>query len=149
MELKFDSGEVVEDNDFAALPDGEYPCIISESEMKETNAKTGKYLQLRLDIISGPYKNRVIFDRLNLQNPNDKAVEIAKKQLASLCRATGRLKIKDSSELHNIPVMARLKFKKGNGEWDDSNDVKKYLPFTEQAQQSKPFAASNTDDVPW
>ena len=60
------------------------PCIISEIwDEGNKMQKTGKYLQLRLDIISGPYKNRVIFDRLNLQNPNDKAVEIAKKQLAS------------------------------------------------------------------
>ena len=155
MELIFDAGTVVEDTDFAALPNGEYPCIVKESEFKENKAGTGKYLNLRLDIIDGQYKGRVIFDRLNLQNKNEIAVEIAKKQLAGLCRAAGKIKIKDSSELHNIPVTVRLTFKKGTNGYDDSNDVKKYLPFASATQSTAetttPFAANSeaSDGMPW
>ena len=114
MKLDFNADEVeVVDDDFSPLPPGNYPVIVESSEFKETRAGNGKFLLLQLMVIDGKGKNRKLFDRLNLENPNPQAVEIAKKQLASLCRAMGKQKIADSSELHDNPVVARVEIQKG------------------------------------
>ncbi|MDW8243018.1 MAG: hypothetical protein RMJ88_07375 [Thermogemmata sp.] len=37
--------------------------------MKPSKPGTGSYLQLAFQIIEGPYKNRFLWTRLNLENP--------------------------------------------------------------------------------
>ena len=130
MKLEFNTDEVeVVDDDFSPLPPGNYPVIVESSEFKETRAGNGKFLLLQLMVMDGKGKNRKLFDRLNLENPNPQAVEIAKKQLASLCRAMGKQKIADSSELHNNPVVARVEIQKGSDGYEDSNEVKGYQKY--------------------
>ena len=72
--LKFDASQVEIKNDFETIPAGEYLAVIADSEWKENKAKTGGYLNLKIEIIDGKNKGRVIFDMLNLQNQNPKAV---------------------------------------------------------------------------
>ena len=64
-------------------PVGDYKAVITESEVKETKAGDGQYLNLRIEIIEGEYQGRIIFVILNLWNPNPKAVEIANRELAT------------------------------------------------------------------
>ena len=98
MNLDFDATGIDIDNfeDFTPLPAGNYLCSIVESEMKTTKAGNGEYLSLRLDVLSGDYQGRVLFHNLNLKNPSIKAEEIARQQLAQICHATGKLKIKST-----------------------------------------------------
>jgi hypothetical protein len=95
--------------------------------------KNGHFLELTLDVIEGPAKGRKLFDCLNLDNPSAQAVEIAQATLSAICHATGKLTVSDSSELHNIPMVAVVtkKPKKKNGtvvegEW--RNEVNTYKP---------------------
>ena len=81
MTLNFDASKIELTNNYELLEDGTYTAIIADSEWKENRAKTGGYLNLKLEIIEGKYKGRVIFDMLNLQNQNPKAVEIAEQTL--------------------------------------------------------------------
>lgn len=101
---------------FEPLPAGWYPVVIIDSEEKETRAGNGSYLQLTLEVIDGEYKGRLLWARLNLNNPNAKAVEIAQRDLANICKAVGVLAPKHSSDLHYKPLAARVKIRPYEGE---------------------------------
>ena len=55
------------------------------------------------------FKGRNLWARLNLDNPNEIAVKIARAELSALCRAVGVLEPKDSVELHNLPLVISVK----------------------------------------
>jgi len=129
---------------FDDLPAGDYPIIISDSEMKETKAGDGQYLNLTLDIIDGPSKGRKLFSRLNLINKNQTAVSIAKQQLESICRAIHLTEaVRDSAQLHNKPLVARVSYSEKNRKGDDipegqRNDIKAYKPMETGAVYQAP-----------
>ena len=98
----FDATQVEPAASFEPVPAGKYLATIVESEMKSTKSGTGNYLQLTFEIREGPHQGRVLWSRLNLQNPNPTTVQIAQAELSSICRATGVLTPSDSVELHNL-----------------------------------------------
>ena len=100
----FNAGEVEPMDDFEALPPGRYAAAIVSSEMKPTRAGNGSYLALVFEILEGPAKERRLWVRLNLDNPNPLTVKLARRELSSVCRATGVMTPRDSSELHGIPM---------------------------------------------
>lgn len=101
----FDASQVPEQQDFSALPEGQYVAIITASEMKPTKNGNGQYLQFTFEVLDGQHKGRNLWARLNLQNPSQKAMDIAKIELGAICRAVGIIKPGDSSELHNKPIL--------------------------------------------
>ena len=48
--LNFNANDVDPKKAFAPLPAGDYMALITESEMKTTNAGTGEYLKLKLEM---------------------------------------------------------------------------------------------------
>ncbi len=142
----FDANQVEPTTDFEPIPAGKYVAVITDSEMKPTKAGTGHYLQLTFQIIEGPYKNRFLWARLNLDNPNATAVQIARAELSAICRAVGVMAPKDSTELHDLPLVIHVRCKKRNDTGDITNEIKGYSKresTTGRPQQ----AASNTP--PW
>jgi hypothetical protein len=85
--------------DFEPIPAGKYLAVITDSEMKATKNGNGYYLELTFQVIDGPYKNRLLWSRLNLHNPNEQAVQIAQGELSAICRAVGVMQPKDSVDL--------------------------------------------------
>jgi len=124
-QLNFNANEV-ESSDFEPIPAGDYTCQIVQSEMKETKAGTGQYLELRIQVLDEPYTGRLVFERLNLINPNDTAVKIANRTLADICTAVGVMEPEDSEELHGIEFTASVKVEEARGDFPPSNSVKKY-----------------------
>ena len=51
--------------------------------------------------VSGPLTNRLI----RMVNPNQTAVKIARGELSAICRAVGVMQPKDSTELHDLPLV--------------------------------------------
>ena len=124
-QLNFDSTGIDTTNTFDAIPAGDYEAMVTASEMKSTKMGDGQYLELSLEVQSGQYQGRKLWDRLNLQNRNPKAVEIAQKQLAQLCHATGILQVADSQQLHNRPIVVKLSCK-ADAERGLVNEIKGY-----------------------
>lgn len=122
----FNANNVEPQDSFEPLPAGWYTCMITGSEMKPTKSGDGEYLQLRLDVIDGDYKGRVLFDRLNLNNKNQTAVEIAQKQLSAICRAVGVMEPQDSQDLHDKPMRVKVSIRPAGNGYEASNDVKAY-----------------------
>ena len=124
-QLNVDATHVDTTNHYEAIPAGDYEAMVTDSQMKSTKDGSGQYLELTLEIQSGQFQGRKIWDRLNLQNRNAKAVEIAQRQLGQLAHATGVLQVADSEQLHHKPVIVKVSVRQEPGR-DPSNEVKGY-----------------------
>ena len=115
----------VPDSKFDALPEGEYRALITESEVKPTKAKDGSLINLKWQILDGPYKNRTVFDRVNWKNSNPTAQTIGRQQLKKIAKAVGAPEeFSDTSILHMKPCLIVIKVGEYNGE--PNNEVKGY-----------------------
>lgn len=125
---------------FEPIPAGWYIGQITKSEIKENSKKTGSFLSLEFTIVEGEYAKRKVFANLNLVNPSQVAVEIAQKELATICEACGIDAIEDSDELHGIPIGIKLKIKVASGDWPARNEITNYCQESEVPDNSSsPF----------
>lgn len=145
---------------FDPLPAGEYPVIITASEMKFTKNGDGQYLELTLEVQGGEFAGRKLFDRLNLHNTNRQAVEIAQRQLSQICHAVGFLQVQDSEQLHYKPLVAIVRIEPGRDGYEPKNVIKGYKaaadnapvmqnPAAQPAQQQAPRAPFGAAAAPW
>ena len=141
----FDAREVDPAVGFEPIPADKYLAVITGSEMKQTKAGDGQYLELTFQVIEGEYKGRSLWARLNLDNPNTTAVQIARAELSAICRAIGVMTPKDSHELHDLPLVISVKLKKREDNGEMTNEIKGYekKEATGQPQQA------STDTPPW
>ena len=145
-QLNFNANEVEPTTDFEALPAGKYLAVITESEVKANKAGTGSYLQLTFQILEGEYQNRILWARLNLDNPNATAVKIARAELSALCRAVGVMAPQDSVELHDLPLVIKVKCKKRSDTDEVTNEIAGYE--AKEVAVGKPAQAA-TSTPPW
>lgn len=143
--LNFNAAEVEPMGDYTPIPAGEYIAVITDSEEKPTKDFTGSYVQMTFEVIEGQFKGRKIFNRLNLQNKNPVAVDIARRELSSICHAAGVLSPRDSNELHNKPMLIKVAVKPAQGEYSASNEIKGYKSQGAVSEVVKPAV----EKKPW
>lgn len=144
--LGFDATTVAPSSDFSALPSGEYAVIITATEMVATKRGDGQMLKLTLEVVEGPHKGRLLWARLNLVNNNPKAVDIAQRELSAICHAIGKPYIKDSDELCNLPLRAKVAYVPARDQYAESNDVKAWKAYN-SAPSASPASAFKTVPV--
>lgn len=147
----FNAAEVEPNKAFEPLPAGNYTAVIINSEEKATSAGTGSYIKLEIEVIDGPHKGRKLFDNLNLNNPSAQAVTIAKGTLSAICRAVGVLTPKDSSDLHNIPLVVKVGVERRQDTGGLQNRIKGYEAKgggTPAAEPAQPGTAKS-NPPPW
>ena len=150
----FDAQTVEPNDSFDPIPNGDYLCIITTSEMKPTKAGDGAYLELELQVIEGPYQGRKLWDRLNLNNANETTVKIAKGTLSAICRAVGVLQPKDSCELHDLPMLVKVACKKRDDTEELTNVIKSYkkrdaVAAVPASSPAPAKAAATSSTPPW
>ena len=143
----FNANEVEPTSSFEPIPAGKYLAAITDSELKATKNGSGRYLQFTFTIIEGEYKNRVLWARLNLENPNATAVKIARAELSAICHSTGVLQPRDSVELHNVPLAIIVKLRKRDDNGELSNETKGYE--RKGAPEQVPQAPATSSTPPW
>jgi len=159
LEQAFDSGQYEDmQSGFDPMPAGVYKAIVFESSLEKVKApKTGKYIKLKSKIIEGEFKGRFVWTNLNIVNPNPVAVEIAQKELATLCRACGKGVIQDTAVLHGIPINMKIKIKPAKGDFPAGNEPVGYTSLS-AISQGDAAALENTgekkklpsdDEIPW
>lgn len=149
MDLQgFDANQVEPNAPLDPLPAGWFRCVIVASEEKPTKAQTGSYLMLTLEVIEGEHSGRRIIDRLNLNNPNQTAVEIAQRTLSGICRACGVMTPRTSNDLHDKPLMVRVAVKPGDGQYGPSNEIKEYAQ-PKVATHAPVAAGASASAPPW
>ncbi len=141
----FDARKVEPMDTFKPIPAGKYVAAIVASEMKPTKSGNGSYLELQFQVLEGEYEGRLLWARLNLENPNKLAVKIARSELASICKAVGILTPNDSTELHDLPLQVTVKLKKRSDTGELTNEIAGYAP------KPKPGEAPQAQDdtPPW
>lgn len=142
----FDATQVEPAGSFEPLPAGKYVALIADSEHKTTKAGTGEYVELKLEVIDGEHKGRLVFDRLNLKNPNPQAVAIAKSTLSAICRAVNVHRPGSTPELHGKPLLVNVGVKKRSDNGELTNEVKGYGPVGQATAEPATAAASG---MPW
>jgi hypothetical protein len=146
----FDANQVDPNVAYEPLPAGWYKAVITTSEEKPTKAQTGSYLQLTIEVIDGQYQGRKLTDRLNLNNPNATASEIAYRTLSAICHAVGVMTPRTSDDLHDKPLMVKVKVKPADANYSASNEVAGYeAPNKPTVQETAPAAASGGATPPW
>ena len=150
----FDAQTVEPNDSFDPVPNGDYLCIITTSEMKPTKAGDGAYLELELQVIEGPYQGRKLWDRLNLNNANETTVKIAKGTLSAICRAVGVLQPTDSCELHDLPLVAKVACRKRDDTEELTNVIKSYkkrdaMAAVPASSPAPAKAAATSSTPPW
>ena len=154
LNMNFNAADVQPTSDYSPLPNGEYLVVVLASDMKPTKSG-GQYLELELEVLDGNFKGRKLWDRINLVNTNPKTVEIAQRQLSSLCHAIGVMNVTDSAQLHNIPVIATIKYKDPQNGYGASNEVRGYKKANDQStpqapqQQTAPTTQAAGATPPW
>ena len=136
----FDASQVSPQDNFTPLAAGDYLVMAIDSEVKITKNGMGSYLAISLQVLDGPNAGRMVWDNIQLQNNNPQTVEIGQRQLSGICHATGVLQLSDSSQLHNIPVVARV-IVKNDPAYGPKNEIKAYKPANQQAAGApQPFS---------
>ena len=130
----FDASSVEPSVPFEVIPAGKYHVQIVKSEMRGTKSGSGQFLWMELAIIDGPHANKRLFERLNLVNQNEQAVEIAQRTLSAICRATGQMSVTDSNQLHNRSLIAIVKVRQAGPDKsgvmrEASNEIGGYEPM--------------------
>jgi len=161
-EFEFDANDVPPAEVFELLPAGRYGAMIVESEKKPTKNNDGERIVLTWQIIEGEHEGRKIFQGLNIDNPNEKAVAIAKRELSAISHATGKIRIRDTEELHDIPCVIVLKVVPAKGDFDAKNEIKgvegldakaatptKQAPVKPVAQAATTPAKKAAGKMPW
>jgi hypothetical protein len=143
----FDANRVDPASNFDPIPAGKYLAAIIESEMKPTKSGTGNYLQLTFQVLDGPHKGRLLWARLNLDNPNATAVQIAQGELSAICRAVGVLVPHDSVELHNLPLVISVRCKKRADTGEITNEIGGYAK--KEAPSAPPPTVNGATPAPW
>jgi hypothetical protein len=150
--FEFDASAVELASSFDPLPAGNYNVIITESEVKETKNGTGQLIALKMCVFDGEFENRIIFSNINFKNAHETTQKIGKQQLASLCKAVGVLTPKDSSDLHDKPLVVKVIISPAKDGYEAKNEVRAFLPYGDapvaQAPVAPPVTAVKTKK-PW
>lgn len=142
--------QAAQNDNYAALPAGNYVAQVERSEVKQTKDGIGSYLSLGFKILEGDYSGRMLFGNITLTNKNSQAQEIGRKQLIKLSTACGLGHLQDSEQLHGIPVMIKVSDSRVY-DGEKQNDIKDYKPV-QQIQQSgfaQQSTAQTTSNKPW
>lgn len=132
MSVEFDSGfdanAKENQREHNVIPKGEYLAIMTKSEKVETKNKDGYLLNTQWQIVNGEFQNRTLFHKFNLwlEVNTDKrktAVKIARGQLSDLCKAVGIQTLKSTGELHNKPVIVRVRVTDNGDGYGPQNDI--------------------------
>ena len=142
--LNFDANEVEPSKAFDPIPAGKYIAVITDSEMKETRAGTGRYLQLEFEITDGEYAGRKLWSRLNIENQNAEAVRLARADLSAICRAVNVLTPSDSIDLHNLPLVIKVHCRKDKNTGEITNDIRGYESKANYKPEPKQAPATST-----
>ena len=145
----YDPGETF-DTQYGDIPEGEYPSVLNQWNWKTTKAGTGNYLELEFIIVDHILMNRKQWERLNLKNPSEKAVNIARELLNKFLKAvkwqediqTEEELFKAMGEIQGKKVNIIIKHKKRQ-DGDTDVQIKTLTPY------ERPDSGAVSDDIPF
>ena len=141
-----------EENTFDCLPADTYTVVLDSSEWKPTKDAQTEYLSLSWKVIDGKYNGRLIFEVLNLKNKGPKAAEtikIAQTSLSAIGLACGVSVIKDTAQLHGIPISLKVGITAPTEAYPNpKNKILKHLPMNGKAPVQPVSTSAGSEDAP-
>lgn len=119
------------------VAEGPQEGVIVETDIKPNRNNNGQNFKLVFEITEGEFKGRRLYDSIVVEHKeSERAVEIGKEKLASICKAVEVPKPSDSTELHNKPLIAVVKHKTSTWEGNERTnaDISYY-----KAAEATPF----------
>lgn len=149
---EFDPSTVeADERKFDVIPAGPQPAQIVESDVKAVAGDKWNQITLTWQILSGPYENRKVWQRINVPSMSTdynaltagqaQSLEIGPKQFKSICEAVGVGAVRNTDDLHFKPAIIVLKIKTDEkyGEQNQVSYVKPYVGgSTAQARPAPP-----------
>lgn len=149
----FDSTTVEPSAGFDLIPAGQYVAEITASGQQQTKDGRGSYIKLTWQICDGKFANRKLWQNLNLDNPNQEAVNIAKAELSAICRAVGVPRPTDTEQLHFKRCRVTISHKKNKQSGEMEARLSKWEPMGAAAPTPTPGATTGTQGAtstpPW
>jgi len=145
--INFNAADVDPNSSFEPIPAGKYVAAIVDSTTKPTKNGAGEYLEIVLEVLEGPYKGRRLWERLTLKHPNDVVVRIASANLSAICHAVSVMTLRDSHELHDIPMTITVALRKREDNGEMVNVVKGY--GKREPTASAPRTPTAAGGAPW
>jgi hypothetical protein len=153
--FSFDASTVAPQAPTGPIPAGVYLAHCTESDVGPLKSGNGTGLKMTFEILDGQYKNRKVWENLNIQHTSEETQRIAQSQLSALCHAVNVIKLEDTAALHFKPVKIKVTVREAQGQYQASNNIKGYESaggaaptFTsapaEAAAPAAPPAASKT-----
>ena len=142
-QINFDASQVDPSQPIEAIPSDKYNVEITKSELKPTKTGNGSYLELEFTVLEGEYRGRKVWDRLCLNHPTQKTVEIARANLSAICHAVGIMKPRDSTELHRLPLTINVKLRKDDSTGNIYNEIKGYSQRESLIPQTSPLSVAS------
>lgn len=144
----FDTRTVEPTQEFTLLPPGKYAVQIDKVVCKPTQAQNGHFLEIDMTVLGsvdkGEYKNRKLWDRINIENPSQKCVEIGLQKVSALGHAVGEAVIQSEDQFVGKVCIACVKVK---GEYNEITTYKSVEAI--QAEAKAPAAQQNKPAEAW
>ena len=142
VDILMDDADLPEEKErnFDPVPVGEYACVVTKCKLGENSKKNGSVISMEYQIIDGEFENRLVWDYLNVLNPNPKAQEIGNRRVRDLSKAMGK-DLLDTDDFINEIVTLSLGISPETEKYKASNTVKyikKYVKGAVQAPAAAP-----------
>ena len=151
----FDTEKIDTTSTFEVLPIGTYIVVITLAEKVPTKKGDGELMNLRMQVVDGPFKDRVLFHGFNVKNPNQQCVEISKKGIATMLAAIKTPNPQKFYDMYEKPFQVVVKHESYNGE--PKARVKRFEPVgtkpvkkdARDSPYSEPIETPEEDKAPW
>lgn len=131
------------------IPAGWYKIAFIEEAEVATKAGTGSYLQLVAEILEGEQQGRKHYERLNLNNPNEGTVARAQATLSAICRSINVRSPKESSDLLNRPLMAKIVVKEPSAKEQAAGYTSARNEIVEYGEAERAAKPATSNLPPW
>lgn len=104
------------DRSYPPLPAGEYVVAIDKTQIRLTHDRKGRYLEVTLRVLFGPYRGRLLWARLSLWHKRPGVAAFAAAQLGALRQAVGLAASDGLQDVRHIPLVVEVSRRGWNGE---------------------------------
>jgi len=117
--------EAKESSGYTQVPSGDYVVACVSAEEKPNSKRTGHYIQLDFEIQEGEFAGEKLVDRINHDNPNEVARNIAFSTLKALGNAVGQNPLPTTDLLLGKRIIATVKNKASDRPIEDDNGLQR------------------------
>jgi hypothetical protein len=127
--FKFDPSSVHAHAAAALLTPGAYDARIVEAELRPVRSGDGRALQVAFELTDPQHFGRIVWARLHIETCNEHVQQIARQELAALCRAVGVASLTDTRDLLHKHARITLGVRRRD-DGDTTNVVRAYAAAT-------------------